>query len=57
MNALKLEDVVREWETEKLTTEQAIGRLLRLLQALEERMGEIEKRLVELKRRERTSQS
>jgi hypothetical protein len=53
MNALKLEDVVKEWETEKLTTEQAIGRLLRLLQALEERLGEVEKRLVELERRAR----
>jgi hypothetical protein len=36
-----------------LTTEQAIGRLLRLLQAVEERLGEVEKRLVELERRAR----
>jgi hypothetical protein len=57
MNALKLEDVVREWETEKLTTEQAIGRLLRLLQALEERLGDVEKQLVELERREHTNHS
>jgi hypothetical protein len=57
MNALKLKDVTKEWETEKLTTEQAIGRLLRLLQALEERLGEVEKQLVELKRREHTNQS
>jgi hypothetical protein len=40
-----------------LTTEQAIGRLLRLLQALEERLGDVEKQLVELERREHTNHS
>jgi hypothetical protein len=45
MNALKLEDVMKEWETEKLTTGQAI----------KERLGEVEKQLVALKRRENQS--
>ena len=45
MGTYGLEGVIRAWEREQLTTEQAIGQILLLLQELEERMHRIERRL------------
>jgi hypothetical protein len=45
MGTYGLEGVIRAWEREQLTTEQAIGQMLLLLQELEERMHRIERRL------------
>jgi hypothetical protein len=40
-----IEGVVRAWEREQLTTEQAIGQILLLLQEIEERVRRVEYRL------------
>jgi hypothetical protein len=45
MGTYGLEGVIRAWEREQLTSEQAIGQILLLLQELEERMHRIERRL------------
>jgi hypothetical protein len=45
MGTYGLEGVIRAWEREQLTTEQAIGQILLLLQELEERMHRIERHL------------
>jgi hypothetical protein len=45
MGTYGLEGVIQAWEREQLTTEQAIGQILLLLQELEERMHRIERRL------------
>ena len=45
MGTYGLEGVIRAWEREQLTTEQAIGQILLLLQELEERIHSIERRL------------
>jgi hypothetical protein len=45
MGTYGLEGVIRAWEREELTTEQAIGQILLLLQELEERIRGIERRL------------
>ena len=43
MGTYGLEGVLREWQTGNLTTEQAIGQILLLLQELERRVAELEK--------------
>ena len=45
MGTYGLEGVIRAWEREQLTTEQAIGQILLLLQELEERVCRVEHRL------------
>ena len=45
MGTYGLEGVIQAWEREQLTTEQAIGQILLLLQELEERLRCIEQRL------------
>lgn len=45
MGTYGLEGVIQAWEREQLTTEQAIGQILLLLQELEERIHRIERRL------------
>ena len=45
MGTYGLEGVIRAWEQEQLTSEQAIGQILLLLQELEERLRNIERRL------------
>ncbi|MBU0702337.1 MAG: hypothetical protein KKC18_00525 [Chloroflexi bacterium] len=45
MGTYGLKSVIRAWEQEQLTTEQAIGQILLLLQGLEERLCIIERRL------------
>ena len=54
MGTYGLTSVIRAWEQERLTTEQAVGQILLLLEGLEERLCIIERRLeryVELVRR------
>lgn len=46
MSSYTLEDVIKKWEHGKLTTEQAIGQMLLLLQALSQRVGALEKTAV-----------
>jgi len=45
MGTYGLEGVVQAWKQEQLTTEQAIGQILLLLQELEERIRSTERRL------------
>ncbi len=45
MGTYGLENVIRGWEQGKLTSEQAIGQILLLLQELEERLLSLERRL------------
>ena len=45
MGTYGLEEVIQAWEREQLTTEQAVGQILLLLQELEGRLRRIEQRL------------
>jgi hypothetical protein len=45
-----LEGVIRAWEMEKLTTEQAIGQILQLIAEIEERLGDLERKYSRLNR-------
>ncbi len=45
MAARVLVEIIRAWEREQLTVEQAIGQMLLLLQELEERLRIVESRL------------
>lgn len=45
MGTYGLEGVLQAWEREHLTSEQAIGQILLLLQELEERLRRLERRL------------
>ncbi len=45
MGTYGLEGVLRAWERGQLTTEQAIGQILLLLQELEERLHSLDRRL------------
>lgn len=40
-----LGEVIRAWERERLTTEQAVGQVLLLLQELEKRVRDVESQL------------
>jgi uncharacterized protein YbjQ (UPF0145 family) len=45
-----LEQVIKYWETEQLTAEQAIGQILQFLLEYRQRIEELEKRLREVER-------
>lgn len=45
MAAYELDELIKRWAADKLTTEQAIGQILQQLQALSIRVGELERRL------------
>ena len=47
VSAYELKDVIHLWDVGKLTEEQAIGQSLLLLQGLQERMEELERRELE----------
>ena len=51
MATYELETIIKLWEVEKLTAEQAIGQMLQLFQELKGQLREVEKRLRELERR------
>jgi hypothetical protein len=42
MGTYGLDGVLAAWKTGKLTTEQAVGQILQLLQELEERLAKVE---------------
>lgn len=50
MGTYGLEGVIRAWELEQLTTEQAVGQILLLLRELKERIRLIEQRLERIRR-------
>ena len=50
MSAYELKDVIRLWEIGKLTTEQAIGQILLLIQERDKRLQELERRVAALRR-------
>jgi hypothetical protein len=45
MSTYGLEEVIRRWERGGLTVEQAIGQILLLLQDIEERLRELERKI------------
>ncbi len=51
MSVYDLKVVVKKWEKGDLTTEQAIGQILQHLQALSGRVGALERRLNETRRK------
>ncbi len=50
MGTYGLEEIIRRWEQSALTVEQVIGQILLLLQAIEEHLCELERRLPASKR-------
>jgi hypothetical protein len=42
MSAYDLDTVLKKWERAELSTEQAVGQILQLLDALSERVGRLE---------------
>ena len=50
MSSYELEQVIKMWEREQLTAEQAIGQVLLHLAELAQRLGELEKRLERYRR-------
>ena len=51
MGTYGLQGVMRAWELEKLTTEQAIGQILQLIAGIEERLSDLERKYSRLSRR------
>lgn len=45
MGTYRLEHIILDWKTDRLTTEQAVGQILLLLQQMEQRLGNIETKL------------
>ena len=45
MNAYPFKELIKRWQTERLTTEQAIGQILLHLQALSARLQKLERRV------------
>ena len=50
MGTYSLDEVIKRWRMGEITTEQAIGQILLLLQNLARRVNHLEKRLEEQKR-------
>ncbi|MDJ0756885.1 MAG: hypothetical protein QNJ45_25365 [Ardenticatenaceae bacterium] len=53
MSAYELARVIEKWDREELTTEQAVGQLLLLVESLNRRVGGIERRLERLRHQEK----
>ncbi|MCL4871068.1 MAG: hypothetical protein KJ063_19085 [Anaerolineae bacterium] len=45
MNPYELKQIIKMWEQETLTVEQAVGQILLHLQQLGQRLGQVEQRL------------
>ncbi|MBK9053668.1 MAG: hypothetical protein IPL78_23030 [Chloroflexi bacterium] len=45
MNPYELKQIIKMWEQETLTTEQAIGQILLHLQTVGQRLGQLEQRI------------
>ena len=54
MGTYPLETIIREWAKGNLTTEQAIGQILLLIQKLQGRVQEVEARLFRLEQADRS---
>lgn len=50
MGTYGLEGVMRAWEMEKLTTEQAVGQILQLIAEIEERLRDLERKYNKMNR-------
>lgn len=50
MAAYELEQLLKLWASEKLTTEQAVGQLMQQLLILDTRIGQLERRFEKLHR-------
>jgi hypothetical protein len=55
MSAYDMDSILNKWERGTITTEQAVGQILLLIQALSQRVGHLERRL-ERKRGSREEQ-
>jgi hypothetical protein len=53
MSAYDLDTVLKKWEREELTTEQAIGQILLLLQSISQRVGRLEVAQENIRRQDR----
>lgn len=53
MSAYELDTVLKKWEREELTTEQAVGQILLLLQSISQRVGRLEVAQENIRRQER----
>lgn len=54
MSAYDLDTMLKKWEREELTTEQAVGQILLLLQSVSQRIGRLEVTQENIRRQERT---
>lgn len=45
MNGHTLDEVIKRWGREEITTEQAIGQILLLIKGLSDRVGNLEQRM------------
>ena len=55
MSAYDLDTMLKKWEREELTTEQAVGQILLLLESISQRVGRLEVTQENLRRQDRTS--
>ena len=55
MSAYDLDTLLKKWEREELTTEQAIGQILLLLQTVSHRVGRLEVAQENIRRQDRSS--
>ena len=54
MSAYDLDTMLKKWEREELTTEQAVGQILLLLQTVSQRIGRLEVAQENIRRQERS---
>ena len=45
MGSYSMDEIMKRWQMGTITTEQAVGQILQLLQKLSQRVGNLEKRL------------
>ena len=55
MSAYDLDTMLKKWEREELTTEQAIGQILLLLQRISQRVGRLEVAQENIRRQDKQS--
>jgi hypothetical protein len=55
MGAYDLDAILKKWERDELTTEQAVGQILLQLQGISERVGRLEVIHAKNRRQERTT--
>jgi len=53
MSAYDLDTMLKKWEREELTTEQAVGQILLLLQSISHRVGRLEVAQENIRRQDR----